>query len=162
MKRLLLLRHGEAEPADVAASDFARALTAHGRSEALEAAHRLRRAQCMPELILASPALRARETALIAAARLDCVQALQFESSAYPGSPQALRGLIEAAPAEVETLLLVGHNPGLSVLARELDAHTTPASELPDLSTGELRRIELSGAGWSQIDADVIRVTRLR
>jgi phosphohistidine phosphatase len=164
MKRLLLLRHGEAESAQAAASDFDRALTAHGRRQALEAAQHLQSAQYLPEAIVASPALRTRESALIVAAQLLRLQALQFDPRAYPGSPEALLQLIRTVPGESQTLLLVGHNPGLSVLARRLAAvcpAEPPAQELPELSTGELRCIELSASGWSQIDSEVSRVVRL-
>jgi phosphohistidine phosphatase len=163
MKRLLLLRHGEAEPAAAANSDFERALTPHGRLQALAAAHQLSRARHLPETMIVSPALRARETALIVAARLERVRALQFESTAYPGSPEALRQLIHMAPSESRTLLLVGHNPGLSDLARQLAARASLSSthELPELCTGEIRGIELSGASWSQLDSAVVRVLRL-
>ncbi|HTT05542.1 MAG TPA: histidine phosphatase family protein [Steroidobacteraceae bacterium] len=164
MKRLLLLRHGEAEPAGAAAGDFERPLTARGRAQALQAAHRLRQLHCTPDTILASPALRTRETATIVAARLEQLQALHYQSSAYPGSLEALLQLIDAVSDQSETLLLVGHNPGLSALARRLalSASAGPTTaEPPELTTGGLCRIELSGAAWSSIDSGVTDVTLL-
>ena len=160
MKRLLLLRHGEAEPAGAAASDFERALTPHGRDQALQAAHRLRHAHCVPATILASPALRARETATIVAALLTRLQTLHYEASAYPGSPEALLQLLGALPEGIESLLLVGHNPGLSTLVRRFSASVGPiAAEPHELSTGGLCRIGLSS--WSSIESGVTDVTLL-
>jgi phosphohistidine phosphatase len=163
VKRLLLLRHGEAEPAGAAASDFERPLTARGRAQALQAAHRLRQIHCVPDTILASPALRTRETAMILAAHLEQLQAVRYETAAYPGDPEALLQLIDAVAGQIGTLLLVGHNPGLSALARRfaLCASPRPAgAEPPELSTGALCRIELSGgAAWSSVDPGVTDVT---
>ncbi|HEX4052154.1 MAG TPA: histidine phosphatase family protein [Steroidobacteraceae bacterium] len=164
MKRLLLLRHGEAEPAGAAASDFERALTAHGRAQALQAARRLRRTRCVPDAILASPALRTRETATIVAARLECLQALRYEPLAYPGSPELLLQLLSTLPDESEAALLVGHNPGLSALARRLAALASAGrsgAEPPELSTGGLCRIELASGTWSAIESGVTDVTLL-
>lgn len=164
MKRLLLLRHGEAEPAGASASDFDRPLTARGRAQALQAAQRLRQGHCIPDTILASPALRARETATILAAHLEQLQALRYEPSAYPGAPEALLQLIHAVPDRIETLLLVGHNPGLSALARHFAQAASAgaaSAEPPELSTGALCRIELSGRAWSSIDSGVTDVTLL-
>jgi phosphohistidine phosphatase len=152
MRRLLLLRHGKAEPAQASSDDFARPLTDHGRAQALQVAHRLKSAHCVPELILASPALRARETALILAARLECLQALHFEPQCYPGKPKALLHLLRHTQARIGTLLLVGHNPGLSDLARQLARFARQGAELAELSTAGLYRIELPAGAWHDIE----------
>jgi phosphohistidine phosphatase len=88
---------------------------------------------------------------------------VRLEPRAYPGSPEGLLQLIGAVPDETQTLLLVGHNPGLSELAQRLEAASLepPAQQLPGLSTGELRCIELSGGGWAQLPPGVCRVIRL-
>jgi phosphohistidine phosphatase len=164
VKRILLLRHGEAEPAGAAASDFERPLTPHGRAQALQAVHRLRQARCIPQTILASPALRTRETATIVAARLERLQALRYEVCAYPGSPEVLLQLLSALPDEIEVPLLVGHNPGLSTLAGRLAALASTgrsSAEPPELSTGGLCRIELASVTWSAIESGVMDVTLL-
>jgi len=168
MKRLVLLRHGEAGPAGALGSDFARPLTPHGRAQALQAAHRLQQAHCVPESILASPALRARETAAIAAAHLERLQALRFEASAYPGTPEALLQLVGTLSERIGTLLLVGHNPGLSELACRLAAlagrqEAAPAAPPAStaLSTGGLCRIELADVPWPQLESGVTHVTLL-
>lgn len=161
MKRLLLLRHGEAEPAAAGSGDFDRPLTLRGRKEALQAAGRLRRLRCIPALIVASPALRARETALILATHVARLQALRYEPACYPGRPDTLRELLAALSPQPHTLLLVGHNPGLSELAQQLAAAASRPQPLPlpELTTGGLCRIELAGRGHSPLES---RVTSVR
>ncbi|HWG77505.1 MAG TPA: histidine phosphatase family protein [Steroidobacteraceae bacterium] len=163
MKCLLLLRHGEAEPTGAAAGDFERPLTPHGRAQAQHAAHCLRRTHCLPETILASPALRARETATIVAALLTRLQALRYDTAAYPGSAEALLQLVRSLPEASDTLLLVSHNPGLTTLANEYAAHlhTGQSGSTLALATGGLCRIDFAGSSWSSVDSGATDVTLL-
>lgn len=136
MKRLLLLRHAHAEKPQGRA-DIDRPLSARGRAEALDAAQSIALAQLTCDAVMSSPALRARETAVIVAAQLDLVDALQFEPALYLGSPEALLGPLRHCPDLVGTLLIVGHNPGLSELAQSFN--------------GDAARIELRTAGLCAI-----------
>jgi phosphohistidine phosphatase len=161
VKRLLLLRHAEAEAAHpnapAAANDFDRALTAHGRAQALQAGHRLRHERLLPDLMLVSPALRARETARIVAAYLECLSTLRYEPEGYPGTPATWLQRVRQIGPSIGTLLLVGHNPGLSDLARRLVAPTSSrggaasdSTELPDLPTAGLLSFGFTD-GWSVV-----------
>src|SRR5579862_976227 len=125
MKRLILLRHAEAQSQRPGLADIDRTLSDHGRTEALDAADCLLRAAVRIDALLASPALRAKETALIVAAQLDFNRELQFESVLYQGDAAALLQPLQRCGPSVETVLMVGHNPSLSVLARQM------ASDLP-------------------------------
>ena len=60
MKQLILLRHAEAQSQRPGLADFDRALTDHGRTQALDAADCLHRLAVRIDALLASPALRAR------------------------------------------------------------------------------------------------------
>lgn len=61
--QLLLLRHGQAEDQASDGSDFSRALVPKGVAQAHNAAHVLAAADLLPEIVLSSPVLRARQTA---------------------------------------------------------------------------------------------------
>ena len=137
MKQLWLLRHAEAEPASAGLTDFERPLTAAGRAQAAAAAAQLRQLDVRPDLMLASPALRASETALIVAQRLQCPAVVRYQPSLYQASAAQLLAALQGCEAGVSTLLLVAHNPGLSQLAQRLGG---PSAKL---GTGALCRIEL-------------------
>ncbi len=110
--KLWLLRHGEAEAR--AASDELRELTAAGRAEVLRSALQLRDARL--QLILASPYVRAQQTAALVQQQLDWPGERHSVSWATPdGDPE--RALTELARLEVEELLLVTHNPFVGELA---------------------------------------------
>ena len=116
MRRLILLRHAEAEP-NAAGGDFHRGLTARGRLDASQAGAALAARGFAPEVALVSTARRALET-------------WEKVSESVPGAEPRLDAelynaaapdLIAAAQAaDAHTVLIVAHNPGLQVLAMEL------------------------------------------
>jgi phosphohistidine phosphatase len=149
MRELILLRHGQAEAAEIDAPDADRPLTASGREEAHRAALNLQGAGLVPELILLSPALRARETAelLCATMRIGADRVREI-AALYLATPQVIRFHLQSVPEYVRRLLLIGHNPGLSDLAAQL-APTMSGHSLP--SAG-FARIPVSGT-WHSLGA---------
>ena len=113
---LLLLRHADA--LESAASDLARPLSPKGHRQAAEVAQRLQTSTHQPSLILSSPALRTMETATVVASVLK----LKVISCpwALPGmSPEAAIEALASYRAS-DRVLLVGHQPDISVLAAQL------------------------------------------
>jgi phosphohistidine phosphatase len=140
-RRLILLRHGHAEQGR---DDFARRLTEAGRRAARQAGQALLQARFQPELVLTSPAPRARETAELVAKECGYEGAPRADQALYLGESRAVLTVLRAVPAALWRVLLVGHNPTLSELARQLGggAELRPA-EFVDLpleldSWGEL------------------------
>ncbi|MBS0999895.1 histidine phosphatase family protein [Acetobacter persici] len=125
-RRLLLLRHAEAASppgGDFSEeADLARALTAEGRLAASRCGAWLRARALAPDLVLCSPARRTRETlAALAPFQPPPALPIRFCPEIYEAPPAALLACIRQAPADARTVLLVGHNPGISALARWLD-----------------------------------------
>lgn len=110
--KLWLLRHGEAEAR--ASSDELRELTMAGRAEVLRSALQLQGAQL--RLILASPYVRAQQTAALVQQQLGWPGEVRSASWATPdGEPE--RALDELERLGVEELLLVTHDPFVAELA---------------------------------------------
>ncbi|MCD4862987.1 phosphohistidine phosphatase SixA [Pseudomonas sp. PLB05] len=110
--KLWLLRHGEAEAR--ASSDELRELTMAGRAEVLRSALQLQGAQL--QLVLASPYVRAQQTAALVQQQLGWPGEVRSASWATPdGEPE--RALDELERLGVEELLLVTHNPFVAELA---------------------------------------------
>jgi phosphohistidine phosphatase len=114
---LVLLRHGHAEEGR---DDFARRLTDAGRRAARQAGQALVQARFQPELVLTSPAPRAQETAELVARECGFDGAPRADQALYLGEPRAYLALLRALPETLSRVLLVGHNPTLSELARQL------------------------------------------
>jgi phosphohistidine phosphatase len=120
MLRLVLVRHAEAAP-HAPQGDRERPLTARGHADAARMGPYFRASGIIPDLALVSPALRARGT-------LDAILR-ELPGETFPWAAQAslynarageLHELVSRTGTSVETLLVVGHNPGLGEFAAGL------------------------------------------
>ncbi len=156
MRRLLLMRHAKAVPAEQAAADIARPLAERGERDALRIGERLRQQFRGLGLIVASPAARALHTAQIVAGALDYpLGDIAIDPKLYLAEPDALMRVIAAQDAAFEDLLVVGHNPGLSELVHEL----TSNFEVDDLPTAAIVALEYKeAADWAHLDGAAVKV----
>jgi phosphohistidine phosphatase len=150
MKRLLLLRHAKAVPAQVPLADSARPLAERGERDARRIGERLRLHQGPPARILTSPATRTLQTAQFIATSFDLPHdAISTDRRLYLAEPAALLAVIAAQDHTIASLLVVGHNPGLSELAHAL----LPRFEVDDLPTGAVVVIEYSAVTrWAELE----------
>ncbi|GGW99470.1 SixA phosphatase family protein [Streptomyces lomondensis] len=119
LRRLVVLRHAKsAWPVDVA--DHERPLAPRGRRDAPAAGRALAEADCLPDLALCSTAVRARRTWDLAAAQWGTPPPVRYDRRLYAAGAPGLLAVVHEVPAEVETLLLIGHNPGLEELVLAL------------------------------------------
>jgi phosphohistidine phosphatase len=119
-KHLILLRHASAENGAV---DRLRALSRAGEAEAGrlgDALARLEEIGFRPQIILSSPARRARETALRLLPGLPHTPPVEEDESLYLASPGQLLARLQALPDREQQVLVVGHNPGLAELVQLL------------------------------------------
>lgn len=116
MLRLILLRHAKAVREHEAPSDHARTLTGRGRDDAAAASKALRALGLRADALLASTAARTRETAEAVAGELGLTPRLSQDL--YLADPSRIWR--HAAAAEADSVLIVGHNPGLHELVVEL------------------------------------------
>lgn len=118
-RRLVVLRHAKSDwPEGV--PDHERPLAARGRRDAPAAGRALAETGCLPDLAVCSTAVRARQTWQLASAPWDTEPPVRYEPRVYAADVPELLDVVRHTPAEVGTLLLVGHNPGLEELVLEL------------------------------------------
>lgn len=115
MRELILLRHAHAEVATAGQADLDRPLSAEGLAEAEAAGKWLAEQKLVPDCVLCSPARRARETLEAVLGVVGYVEQ-KVDEAIYEAQPGALIALADAH-ADIDRLLLVGHNPGLEQLA---------------------------------------------
>jgi phosphohistidine phosphatase len=147
MRQLILLRHAEAEPARPGAGDIDRALTDRGRLEALTAAEVIATVQLHIDEVLASPALRTRETADLVAGRLNLAAPVNQVAALYLGAPNALLLALQNCRPTTQTLLMIGHNPGISELAHRL----ARAAQGVALRTAGVCRLTWPHDSWDRV-----------
>lgn len=116
MDRLILFRHGKAEAESSSGDDFDRRLAPRGIEESAAMGRQLADLGFIPDLVLVSPAARARET--WAAAELLFPKAeVRLEDELYHADSGSIRHAAARAGSMVRTVMVVGHNPGLQELA---------------------------------------------
>ena len=120
MRQLILLRHAHADAPAPGAEDLDRPLSREGQAEAEAAGRWLRDNHLLPDRVICSPARRTRETLEAVLAQTGYVEQ-RLEPRIYEAMPGSLVSLIEQH-AEVQRLLLVGHNPGLERLVALLNS----------------------------------------
>ncbi len=115
MKTLTLLRHAKSGWDDPVARDFDRPLNPKGRRAAATMGKHLRALGLTFDRVIASPAVRVQETLDDVATGFGPV-APEWDKRLYLASAASLLDVVRETPAEVASLLLVGHNPGLEDL----------------------------------------------
>lgn len=150
MKRLTLVRHANASWKEWAASDFERPLTRRGISETVVLGQLLLRDEIVPDLLISSPAVRARQTAELLAKELALpTNVLRFEECLYLAEVPDLKRIARSPGPKLMHLMIVGHNPCLSELARLL----APRADIAELDTATACSMTFDVADWSGIDA---------
>ncbi|MFR0354059.1 SixA phosphatase family protein [Streptomyces sediminimaris] len=119
LRRLVVLRHAKsAWPEGVA--DHERPLARRGLRDAPAAGRALAEADCLPDLALCSTAVRAHQTWELASAQWGSPPPVRHDPRLYGAGAREVLSVVHEVSAEVETLLLVGHNPGLEELVLAL------------------------------------------
>ena len=126
-RSLALVRHAKSSWADAELADRDRPLSPRGRRAAAAVGQHLRDVGVHPDLALCSPAIRARQT--LELLHLARTTEILFEEELYGASPGDLLARLHRIPSEVSSALLVGHNPAVEQLSRQL---VKVASALPE------------------------------
>lgn len=146
MKKLLLIRHAKATH-ETGYIDFERPLQERGLQDAAIMAGRLKEKNLIPQILVASPALRTLSTANVFSQHLAVTQ-LQTNKDIYEATTLALIKVINSLPDEYDFIGLVGHNPGMSDLLYYL------TRQLHDVPTCAMMLIEFDTDSWMEIIED--------
>ncbi len=117
MPTLYLLRHGNASFGGPEQDDHDRALNQAGERAALLVGQYLAQLSPRLDLVLCSSAQRTRRTWELVASCLPKPPEARFERTLYLGGAPVLQQCIGALPSQVETAMIVAHNPGLHEIA---------------------------------------------
>jgi phosphohistidine phosphatase len=136
--QLILLRHGKAEDSSVG-GDFARELKEKGHEQARHAARILAAADLLPDLVLSSPVIRAKQTANTFTAAAGMPGPIFLDWLACGMSPETALAELGHFP-EFGRIMIVGHEPDFSQLLGRCLGTTADCFEL---RKGSLTCIEL-------------------
>jgi phosphohistidine phosphatase len=146
MRTVYLLRHAKSEWANEHLSDIDRPLNARGYRDAHEMSMRLKASGKIPDLIVASAAIRTMSTALIFARNLGYdASKIMIRPDMYESNVKHYLSIIHSFDKAVNTVLMVGHNPTITDTANAL---TTPFKY--DFPTCAIVGLQSKVAEWAQ------------
>ena len=145
MKTLLIMRHAKSSWKEQELPDHDRPLKKRGRKDINNMAKILKKKTLVPDLILSSTAVRAKDTANLMAEKMNFKGDIEFVENFYMAEPETYIQKIASVPAKIETLMIVGHNPGLEGLVMTL------GEKITSLPTGSIAKIYLFIDKWSEL-----------
>jgi phosphohistidine phosphatase len=151
MKRLLVLRHAKAERDSATGRDFDRPLAERGWQDARAVGRAMRERGLRPDAIIASPAKRVVETLAAVAEGYGPLEA-GYDRRVYNAAPDTLLDVVRDADEGAQTLLLIGHNPGLQLLLLDLtraDDHGRRARIEETFPTAALAVVDIASSSWT-------------
>ena len=121
MKKLFLIRHAKSSWSDPTVSDFFRKLNKRGRRDAPFMADKLAARGASPDIIISSPAKRAKKTARFMAKGVGYpVDAIAYYEDIYSSSTMDLYKVLQSVNDSHGVVFFVGHNYAITDLAEEL------------------------------------------
>lgn len=144
MKKLLLLRHAKSSWDDPELADFDRPLNSRGIRSAKFLGELIHEREISADRVVSSTAKRAKQTAVLVS-QIGGLPDVVYDERIYQASVIRLIGLVGEFDDAFDSVLLIGHNPGIAELIRVL---TGESHEIP---TAALSRISLPIERWSDV-----------
>jgi len=148
MKRLILLRHAKSSWDNPGLTDHDRPLAKRGILDAPKIGKFLESNNIIPELIICSTALRAKETLNLVYNEIKKNVKIIFNESIYNSNSNELVNLISGTDNDITKLMIIGHNPDLEYLVEILTDKDFPYTKY---STAGLAIIDFSIDNWLSI-----------
>ena len=159
MKLVTIVRHAHAEKHDTDIDDFERRLDKRGRHEAEQMAELAHALALRPDHIVTSPAVRTVSTAKEFARALGfALPKIRYDDRIYLAERNMLVTILRAVPATRRHVLMVGHNPGISRLARFLSGDES----LADLAPAAVCALAAEIDRWEDVEAGAFKLRTLR
>ncbi|WP_111430491.1 histidine phosphatase family protein [Rhodobacteraceae bacterium DSL-40] len=150
MKRLILMRHAKSSWSDPEQKDIDRPLNKRGLRDAPAMGKWLAGKGYMPDQALVSSAKRTQETWCGVTSEIpDCLA--EFQPQLYQAGPAAMMTALQGAPATAESLLMIGHQPGIGDFARRLLAMPPNDGDFDRYPTTATAIIDFKADAWSAI-----------
>lgn len=117
MKKLFLIRHAKSDWSNKSLDDFDRPLNKRGKKNASLMGKLLRDKHIHPDLIISSPAYRARTTTKKIAKKINYQNDIMYNENLYEASLKTILEIVSFIEDENDEVFVISHNPGLNMLA---------------------------------------------
>lgn len=139
------MRHAKSSWKQKNLPDIERQLNPRGEKDAPEMGRLLRKKELVPDLIVSSPAVRARLTAEKVAEKCHYDKEIQYVDSLYMAEAPEIIKVLKEVPEDVNRVLFIGHNPGLEYMLQLV------TGKIQSLPTSSIARISLPIDRWSEM-----------
>ena len=146
--RLILMRHAKSGWDDPMADDHERELNARGRQDAPRIGQWLAARGYVPDAALCSNATRTAETLRLVLTKLPVQPRISYRADMYHASPASLLDALHQGTGQ--TLLMVGHNPGIGSFAREMLDQPPGHARFADYPTAATTVMAFDGPTWNE------------
>lgn len=163
MLTLTLLRHAKSSWELSGLDDRERPLNARGLAAAPMMGAYMQEQRVKPDLVLCSDAVRTRQTIESALTAMSPPPKVKYERGLYLADPFDLLERVRKQARTIKHLMIVGHNPGLQILAIELIGDGDPAlvaAISEKLPTAGLVVMTFDVKSWSEVGPGRGRLVR--
>jgi phosphohistidine phosphatase len=149
MKRLILTRHTKSNWDDPAMPDHDRPLNERGKAAAADLGQWLATRGYVPDEVLCSDALRTRKTFSGLAPALPGTPVLELKPALYHAGPDVMLAVLRHGVGE--TVMMIGHNPGIADFAARIVAQGPMNPEFGRYPTGATLVCEFGVSSWAEV-----------
>ena len=149
MKTLYIARHAKSSWKHPELSDVERPLNKRGKRDAPYIGNLLKEKGVKPDLLISSPAVRAKKTATVIAEIIDYPKSrIKIDDSIYESSSSELINIIQRFNNKYKSVMMFGHNPGFTMLNNYLTD-----SYIDNIPTCGIVGIHFNSS-WKEINGD--------
>jgi phosphohistidine phosphatase len=148
MKTLLLMRHAKSSWKETDLSDHERPLNKRGQKDAPRMGSILTDRELVPQRILSSTAVRARQTAEAVVETSGFQGEVTFMDRLYMAEAEEYIAVLRELPDDIERVMVVGHNPGLETLLQLL------SGLIETLPTAVVAHLALPIQNWAELTTE--------
>jgi phosphohistidine phosphatase len=153
-KTLFLVRHAKSSWSDFGLRDIERTLETRGHNDAPRMAKYLKKEGVQPDLLVSSPAVRAKTTAQYFAKEWGIAEsAIDIQRDVYEAMVSDIFTVVRELPDSATTVLLFGHNPTFTDFANRFTN-----DYIDNVPTCGVVKIESSSATWADFSEKTARL----
>lgn len=149
MKRLILTRHAKSSWDDPLMPDHDRPLNERGKTAAADLGQWLASRGYVPEKVLCSDAVRTRATWSGLAPALPGTPLLELKPALYHAGSEVMLAVLKHAKSD--TVMMIGHNPGIADFAEKLVARVPVNPDFERYPTGATLVVDFIADAWDEI-----------
>lgn len=153
MKTLYIIRHGKSDWSDPSLNDFERPLNKRGKKNALFMGEVLAQKKVHPDLIVSSPALRAKMTAKEIAKKVGYnTKKIVYEEGLYMADINQIEDVLKKISSSKKSVFIVGHNPGFTRFAEYISGY-----EIDNIPTCGIFCVTFKSDDWQSIKKETAK-----